>query len=241
MFGSVLRVIIVYIIVLITIRLMGKRQIGQMQPFELVITLIIADLATIPMAERTMPLISGVVPVLILLLIHFSISFLTRKSIWIRKIVSGKPVIIVNPDGIVYDNLKQLNMNMNDLQELIRNANCQNVDELQYAIIETNGFVSLIKKVENTPATVEDMKIKKEQNELAVLFVSDFKIIKNNVEAFGLKEKDVYQIIKKIGNNQYTLNDICFLSFDVNGNVYMQPAYKKSVTGKYPFKGELQI
>ena len=165
MFGTILRVIIVYLIVLIVIRLMGKRQIGQMQPFELVITLIIADLATIPMSERTIPLISGIVPVLTLLLIHFVLTFFIQKSLHFRKLVNGKPVIIINPDGILFDNMKQLNMNIDDLQELIRGADCQNVAEIQYAIVETNGNFTVIKKADSSPVSVGDMKIKKEENE----------------------------------------------------------------------------
>lgn len=241
MFGNILRVIIVYIIVLISIRLMGKRQIGQMQPFELVITLIIADLATIPMADRTTPLLHGVVPVLTLLLIHTAISFLTRKFIFMRKVVSGTPVVLISPNGIEYENLKRLNMNMNDMQELIRTSNCQSLDEIQYAILETNGNVSIIKKAQASPVTLEDIKLNKEENELAVILVSDFKIMEENVMAFGLEEKDVYKIIKKIGKNKFTLSDIAYLSFDANGNVYMQPLGSKPLSGKYKYKGSLQL
>ncbi len=241
MFGNILRVVIVYIIVLIAIRLMGKRQIGQMQPFELVITLIIADLATIPMADRTTPLLHGVVPVLTLLLIHTALSFLTRKFIFMRKVVSGTPVVLISPNGIEYQNLKQLNMNMNDLQEVVRTGNCQSLSEIQYAILETNGNVSIIKKAQSSPVTLEDIKLEKEENELAVILVSDFKLMEENIYAFGLEEKDVYKIIKKMGKNKYTLGDIAYLSFDANGNVYMQPLGAKPISGKYKYKGSLQL
>lgn len=241
MFGTIIRVVIVYLIVLIVIRLMGKRQIGQMQPFELVITLIIADLATIPMSERTIPLISGVVPVLTLLLIHFVITFFTTKSLRFRKVVNGKPVIIVSPNGIVYENMKNLNMNIDDLQELIRGANCQNLAEIQYAVVETNGNFTVIKKAENSPVSVGDLNLKKEENELAIVLVSDGKIISKNAEGFGFSEDDVKKIITKVGGDKFKLCDIFYLSFDVNGNVYMQPKNGKCINSTYGFKGEFKI
>lgn len=230
MFGTILRVIIVYLIVLIVIRLMGKRQIGQMQPFELVITLIIADLATIPMSERTIPLISGIVPVLTLLLIHFVLTFFIQKSLHFRKLVNGKPVIIINPDGIMFDNMKQLNMNIDDLQELIRGADCQNIAEIQYAIVETNGNFTVIKKADSSPVSVGDMKIKKEENELAIVLVSDGKILSNNALKFGFNDSDVEKLISMTGENKFALKEIFYLSYDKNGNVYMQPKKSKSIT-----------
>ena len=123
MFTLIARCFIIYLIVLIVFRLMGKRQLGELQPFEFVITLIVADLATLPMADTAIPLIHGVVPLITLLLIHFALSLLIRKSIFFRKVISGKPVIIISPKGIDYENLKKLNLNLNDVQESLRNLN----------------------------------------------------------------------------------------------------------------------
>src|SRR5574344_692308 len=94
------RGIIIYLLVLLIFRLMGKRQLGQLQPFEFVITLIIADLATIPMTEINVPLMHGIVPLVTVSLLHFLISFISRKSIVMRKIFNGKPVIVIRPNGI---------------------------------------------------------------------------------------------------------------------------------------------
>ena len=105
-FTLICRILILYIIILFLLRLMGKRQIGEMQPFELVITLIIADLATIPMAETTLPLIQGIIPLITLVSIHYLICFLSRKSVTMRKFFSGKPIILVDPNGINYKNLQ---------------------------------------------------------------------------------------------------------------------------------------
>ena len=116
-FTIIIRSLIIYIIVLFLIRLMGKRQIGEMQPFELVITLVIADLATIPMGEPAIPLIHGIIPLITLVCLHFLLSFLMRKSLYFRKLINGLPVILIGPDGIDFKALRKLNMNFNDLQE----------------------------------------------------------------------------------------------------------------------------
>ena len=230
MFGTIIRVTIVYLIVLLVIRLMGKRQIGQMQPFELVITLIIADLATIPMSERTIPLISGIVPVLTLLLIHFCLTFFIQKSLHFRKLINGKPVIIINADGILFDNMKQLNMNIDDLQELVRGADCQNLAEIQYAIVETNGNFTVIKKAQSSPVTVGDMKIKKEENELAVVLITDGKFLSKNALKFGLKYANIEKMVSIAGENKFSVKEIFYLSYDKNGNVYMQPKCAKCIS-----------
>ena len=110
MFTVFIRVFIIYTTVLVFLRLMGKRQIGEMQPYELVITLIIADLATVPMSDSNIPLLNGILPLAILVILHFTITMLTRKSLFLRKIISGQPVIVMSPDGINYQTLKKLNM-----------------------------------------------------------------------------------------------------------------------------------
>ena len=241
MFGTILRVLIVYLIVLLVIRLMGKRQIGQMQPFELVITLIIADLATIPMSERTIPLISGIVPVLTLLIIHFALTFFIQKSSVFRKLVNGKPVIIIHPDGIVFDNMKLLNMNIDDLQELIRGANCQNLAEIQYAIVETNGNFTVIKKAESSPVSVADLKIKKQENELAIVLVADGKLLEKNMEKMGLNKNEVQNIVDKVSGNRLNMKDVFYLSYDINGNVYLQAKNKKSISSVCKLKGNFSL
>ena len=153
MFTLIIRAIVVYLLVLIVFRLMGKRQLGQMQPFELVLTLIIADLATIPMAENAVPVLHGVVPLLTLVCLHFLLTILTRKSDVLNKVISGKPVIVVNPDGIDYDALQKLNISIDDLFEAIRGCNYFSFDEIQYAIVETNGTVNVLPKKDYAPLT----------------------------------------------------------------------------------------
>ena len=158
-----LRSIIIYVCVLAVIRLMGKRQVGEMQPFEFVITLIIADLACIPMAELSVPLVHGIVPIVTLMILHFLICFFARKLQFVRYILTGRPAIVINPNGINYKELKELNMTLDDLIELMRGCNVFKIEEIAYAIIETNGNLCVIKKSELENITRSDLKVKVSQ------------------------------------------------------------------------------
>ena len=180
-----IRVQIIYFVVLLFLRIMGKRQIGEMQPYELVITLIIADLATVPMSDANIPLINGILPLAILVILHYSITMLARKSIIFRKIVSGQPVIVISPDGINYEALKKLNMNLHDLQESLRQCNYFYFDQIQYAIIETNGKISVVPKSQYAPATAQDVDAQTEKAELPILIITDGKIMKDNLNVLA--------------------------------------------------------
>lgn len=235
MFTLIARCVIIYLIVLCVFRLMGKRQLGELQPFEFVITLIVADLATLPMADTAIPLVHGVVPLITLLLIHFGISVLIQKSLFFRKVISGKPVIIISPDGIDYENLKKLNLNLNDIQESLRNLNYFNFDDIEYAIVETNGKITVIPKVASTPVTCEDLKINKPENRLIIMLISDGKIVKENLKLCGVDEDFILRNIKKAGESK--IKNILIFTIDNDGNMYIQPKNKKYVTLKTSFEG----
>lgn len=214
---------------------MGKRQLGELQPFEFVITLIVADLATLPMADTAIPLIHGVVPLITLLLIHFALSVLTRKSVFFRKVLSGKPVIIISPNGIDYDNLKKLNLNLNDVQESLRNLNYYNFEDVEYAIVETNGKITAIPKVSTTPVTKQDLQINSPENRLSIMLVSDGKILEENLKLAKVDIEFINNQIKKVGENN--IKDILIIMLDNDGNMYIQPKRKKYVTIKTSYKG----
>ena len=200
---------------------MGKRQLGEMQPFELVITLIIADLATIPMAETALPLIQGIIPLLTLVCIHYLICLLSRKSLFFRKLINGKPIILLDPDGINYENLKRVNMTFNDLMEGIRTAGYFNLEELLYVILQTNGSMTVVNRSEYSPITAEDMKIEKQQASLPVIIVNKGKINKENLLLAQISEKFLLENIKQIGIN--SIKDILILTIDNYGKIYVQP------------------
>lgn len=146
MLTIVIRVIIIYIIAIVVMRLMGKRQIGEMEPFELVITLIIADLATIPMADPTIPIWYGILPLLIIQVIHFFVVKLQVKSKTFRNLLSGSPVIVVSPAGIDYKKLKELDICEDELMELLHGKDVFDVKDIDYAILESSGKISVVPK-----------------------------------------------------------------------------------------------
>ncbi len=220
MFIVFIRVIIIYITVLVFLRMMGKRQIGEMQPYEVVITLIIADLATLPMSDTNIPLLNGILPLAILVLIHYIITMLTRKSIALRRLMSGRPVIIISPNGIEYKALKDLNMNIDDLMEAIRQCNYYSLDQVLYAIVETNGKISIIPKSENAPATAQDVKVQNPPAQLPHIVVSDGKLIKKEFTTLNLTDEKLQKILKHI--NVSNLKQLIILSIDEKGKLSYQ-------------------
>lgn len=215
-----LRSIIVYTCVLIVVRLMGKRQIGEMQPFEFVITLIIADLACIPMAELSVPLVHGIVPIITLLIVHFLICFLSRKFQFARYLLTGKPAIVISPKGINYRELKELNMTLDDLIELMRGCDVFKIEEIAYAILETNGNLCVIKKSLSEPVTREDMKVKVSQSALPMNIIMDGKLMKENIATAEIDEKFILKCLSKANLSKY--KEVLLMTLDNNGDVFIQ-------------------
>ena len=230
-----IRCAVIYLIILIVFRLMGKRQLGELQPFEFVITLMIADIATIPMTEINVPLLHGAVPLITLSLLHFLISFVSRKSITFRKILNGKPIIVINPNGIDYEALKKLNMSFNDLCEALRELNYFSPDEVQYAIVETNGKLTALPSAENSPLTAKDIKIKKEKTPLPIMLICDGKKIKENMEIAKIDDSFLTKQIARAG--AYKIKDVAFASIDNSGKMYIEPKNRKYTTFYVSFKG----
>lgn len=221
-----LRSIIIYICVLIVIRLMGKRQVGEMQPFEFVITLIIADLACIPMAELSVPIVHGIVPIVSLLILHFLICFLSRKSHFARYLLTGKPAVVITPKGIDFKELKELNMTLDDLFELMRGCDVFRVSEIAYAIIETNGNLCVIKKAQYENVTREDLKVKVSQSALPLNIIMDGKRIEGNLTLAGITDEFLNECFKRANVNNE--NNIILMTVDNNGEVFIQEKYSKN-------------
>lgn len=223
-----IRAIVIYIIVITVFRLMGKRQLGQMQPFELVLTLIVADLATLPIGETTIPLLHGVVPLLTLVAAHYILTILTKNSEGFSKFISGKPVIIINPNGVDYENLKKLNISLDDLFESIRGCGYFSLDEIEYAIIETNGLVNVLTKKDFSPLTLGDVsnhengiKLNRSENKsIPITIISEGAVNKENLKVAKIDMEKVNDILKKAGTQK--IKDVLVLTLDTNGKVYFQ-------------------
>lgn len=224
MITVIVRVLIIYILILFVFRLMGKRQLGQMQPFELVLTLIIADLATIPMAEMSVPLLNGVVPLLTLVVFHYVITILTRISSGFSNFISGKPVIVIDQTGISYEALKKLNITIDDLFESIRECGYFSFSEVQYAIMETNGKVSVMPKPENAPVTNGDLKLEKQADSLPLTIISEGSYMKENLEMSD-KNKDFFdKFLEK--QKIKSVKQVLVLTLTKQGEVFYQEKNK---------------
>lgn len=238
MLTIVVRAIIIYVVVLFLYRLMGKRQLGQMQPFELVLTLIIADLATIPMAEVSVPVLHGIVPLLTLVIVHFVLTFLCKISNRFAWFLSGKPVIVINPNGIDYKALKNLNISVDDVFEAIRGCGYFSIEQIQYAIMETNGKMSVMPKSQFAPVTVGDMKFDVEKSAIPVNIINEGKIVKENLQIAGIDENDIKNILLQAKIKK--VKDVLILTVDKNGQVYIQKFYDKYQTLQIQKLGRVQ-
>ncbi|MCL1900846.1 MAG: DUF421 domain-containing protein [Firmicutes bacterium] len=207
------RSIITFIILLILLRLMGKRQIGEMQPFELAITLVIADLACFPMTETSIPLIYGIIALITLFILHQFISFLDRSSKPFGVLISGKPSIVLNSTGLNYQEIKRQNICISDVQEAIRNKGYANFDELEYGIFETNGKFTALEK--------EDIVKNNGKKPLPFIIVEEGKINTHNKAVLEISETQINDIIKQYDKTK-KLKDIMVLTLDNNGKVYIQ-------------------
>ena len=169
------RAIVLYILVLIAMRLMGKREIGQLQPFEFAIAIMIADLATIPMANTGVPITNGIVPMMGLLAMHLIISMINLKSIKARAIICGKPRILIYRGKIDEKALKKERFTLNELQERLRDKNIVNLGDVEYAILETSGQITVIEKPNKRFVIPEDFGIMPEYEGIPYDLVIDRK------------------------------------------------------------------
>ncbi len=195
------RSIILYIIVLVVMRLMGKREIGQLQPFELAIAIMIADLASVPMSEVGIPIINGIIPILGLLLMHLIISYMNLKSMKIRGLICGKPSILIYRGKINENVMRKERFTINELQERLRANNINDIGDVEYAILETSGQVSVIEKPNKRATIPEDFNIMPDYEGMSYDLVVDGKIMNENLRKLGKDYKWLKNQVKKFNMN----------------------------------------
>ncbi|ERI92604.1 hypothetical protein HMPREF1982_02213 [Clostridiales bacterium oral taxon 876 str. F0540] len=220
LFIVLLRTVILYFIVVFTMRMMGKRQIGELQPFELVIAIMVSELASLPMQDTRIPLLHGIIPIITLLVLQVIISLAELKSETARTIFSGKPSIIVKNGKIDIKQLKYDRLNINDLMEELRLQGYYNIEDIEYAILETSGQISVIPKTELEPATRQDLNIKSTQDKLPITLILDGKINKYNL---NLIEKNNSWLQNQLKKNNVSSPDKVFIALiDSKGKFFYQ-------------------
>ena len=223
MLNTFIRVSIVYILVLVIMRLMGKREIGQMQPFEFVIAIMIADLASIPMSDTGIPIINGIVPILALLLFQLIISIINLKSITLRKVICGKPQILIYRGRIDEKALKKEKMTVNELQERLREKDIFTIGDVEYAILETNGEISIVQKPEKRNTKPEDFSITPDYEGIPYDLVVDGKIMHDNLRKIG---RDEIWLEKQVKKFKIKPKEALLVTFDGKGQIFCQAKRK---------------
>lgn len=219
------RSILIYIFVLIVMRLMGKREIGQLQPFELAIAIMIADLASIPMTDSGIPITNGIISILGLLLMHLVISFLNVKSIKAREIICGKPSILIYRGKIDEKTLRKERFTINELEERLRDNNIFNIGDVDYAILETSGQVTVIPKPNKRNITPKDFNIEPEYEGISYDLVVDGKVMYKNLEKIGKNYKWLERQSEKF---RIKPEEALIITIDGNNNFFCQPLQNKN-------------
>lgn len=215
MFITVYRTIILYLVVMISIRLMGKRQIGDMQPGELVVTLLISEIAAMPLQDTDQPILYGVSAIATLVTLEIGISLLSLKSFFVRKLLSGKSVILIKDGVIDQQELKKVRMTVLDLVEMLRNQQVFDISTVSFAVLETGGELSVLLKAGDQPATAKDVGAKKSPAELPLPVISDGRLLKESVRALGLRDTYIYNRLQKKG---LKISDVMLMTLDSGGN-----------------------
>jgi uncharacterized membrane protein YcaP (DUF421 family) len=217
---GIVRTIILYLIIVLVLRVMGKRQIGQLQPFELVIILMISELAVIPSQDSGIPLMAGLFPVLILLLLGLAISEIALKSEKARGIICGTPTILINKGQILEGELRKLRYNLSDLLEQLRAKNLPNIADVEYAILETNGQLSVIPKTGKRPVNTQDLKLQVIAEGLPLALIMDGKLQQKNLEKSGVNIQWLNKELTKA--NVPDIKKVFFASIDSQRKLYIQ-------------------
>ena len=217
------RAILLYIIVLIVMRLMGKREIGQLQPFELAISIMIADLASIPMTDTGVPISNGIIPILGLLVMHLVISVVNLKSIKAREIICGKPRILIYRGRIDEKALKKERFTINELEERLRGNNVVILGDVEYAILETSGNITVIQKPEKRNTIPEDFNIVPDYEGISYDLVVDGKIMDENLKKLG---KNYQWLKKQVEKFNIRPEEALVVTIDGKGQIFCQEKEK---------------
>lgn len=231
MFIVLLRTIILYVLVVIVMRLMGKRQIGELQPYEFVITIMISDLAALPMQDTRLPLLLGIIPIITLLFVKTLLTQLQLKSQLARRIIEGEPCIMVCRGKVNFKALKKQQINLDELMEEIRLAGYFDLDEIEYAILENNGqlsfltaqssrFSSNFSNGSNDNNSNDSNSNTPQKPKLPVIYVLDGKINKNSLTKSGKNDVWIKQELKK--HNITNINNVILAMTDTTGKFIYQ-------------------
>ena len=210
------RTIVLYLVLIFSVRLMGKRQIGQMEASEFVVAMLAADLAAVPMQDASIPLLSGVVPLLTVLGLELVMSFFIMKSVVFRKFICGKPVILIDNGKILQENLRSTRVTMDELTSHLRQKDVLTISDVQYAILETDGNLSVFPYASKLPASAEEAKVRVKRQSLPVTIINDGKLSREDLNRAG---KDMIWLRNTLGKHKARQDNTLLLTVDEEDTV----------------------
>ena len=220
MFISYLRSLILYFVLIAAVRLMGKRQIGQMEPSEFVVAILIADLASVPMQDIGIPLLYGVIPIVCVLCFELLLSVWSVRSVRMRQLICGKPVILMENGAILQRNLKKTRITADELTEHLRQHQVLDLSTVKYAILETNGQLSVLLDPRYLPATAMDSGIAVDEAQLPITLISDGRLLSENLRLSGRNRQWLDQELKR---RKTTLAKTFYFTVTRNGKIFHSP------------------
>lgn len=218
--GLIAKTFFLYIVVVVTMRVMGKRQIGQLQPFEFVVAMMISELAAIPLSEDDRKIHHALIPIGVLLASQLIMSYVSIKGVRIREIICGKPTLLIRHGKLLENNLKKEMYTINDLLEQLRFNSVQSIKDVEYALLETNGQLSVIVNSQKRPVTPEDLKIETKPESFSHDLIIDGKLIGRTLETLNLKREWVDQKLAEMGITDYS--QVFYASIDKDNSILVQ-------------------
>ncbi|MBR5202223.1 MAG: DUF421 domain-containing protein [Clostridia bacterium] len=215
MFITLIRTSVLYLFVILIMRLMGKRQIGELQPTELVITLLLSEIIAIPMQDNDISLVSTIIPVLVLVGFEIIISVISLKSVKFRSLLQGNSIIIIRDGKLDLKKIKELRFTIDDILEALRQKDIFDISKVQYAVVETNGTISVMLKPEYEPATLKDLNLKTVDSGIPCAVIVDGRIIKTDFDSCNMTMEKLKKIIKKDNIN---VKKTLLMTIDKKGN-----------------------
>lgn len=216
MLTTIYRTAILYFFLIFIMRLLGKRQIGQLQPGELVITILISEIASLPMEDNDTPMLQAIVPIVVLAVLELITSFAALKFIRLRSLFQGHSIVVIKNGELDRKQLKRLRYSIDDLLESLRQKDVFDINEVQYAIVETDGTLSVLLKPEKRPASVSDVNAQPDDNGLPRVLISDGRIIDVQIKKSEMSKKEIEKLLKK---NKIGRKDVLLLTADDKGNI----------------------
>ena len=224
MITALLRTVILYFLIMTGLRLMGKRQIGELEPSELVLTMMISDLATVPMQDFGIPLLAGVIPILTLLSLSMLLSQLSLLSLRFRELMCGTPSILIRNGKLQQDAMRKNRYTLDELLEQLRGQGYVSVDEIRWAVLENSGQLSILPWARQRPPTAEELGLTPEEDELPFILINDGRIVRRNLARSGRNEAWLQKELRRTG---HSAGEIFLLTVDGSGKVLCIPKEAK--------------